>query len=101
MEMIVNKMVLTALNEIINYRGPGSLTPKAIARITDIEKQTPLAFQQRFFLLMDIIEPCMDYARLFIKHKHPDMLYLFNWLCKLYVDEAEISSSPKSNNEVD
>lgn len=100
-ETIINKMILILLDEIINYKGPGCIIPNKLVKVTDIEKQTPLVFQQRFFLLMDIMEPAMDYGNMFIKREHPEMLFLYEWLCKLYTDEAQQSTSTKHNYEVD
>ena len=101
LETILNKMILGLLDGIVNYKCHQHFDIRNIHSVTDVQKQTPLAFQQRFFLLMDILSPGSDYARMFIKREHPDMLYLFNWLYKLYVDEAEITSSTKGNNGVE
>jgi hypothetical protein len=60
--------------------------------ITDLN-QTPTSFQERFLLLMDILEPVQHYALLFIRREHPDAEYLFNFLLSLYNDEVQIESS--------
>ena len=98
MQFMLNKMVLLILDGIINYKEIGrpiktGFTIDQIHKVTDVERETPLDFQHRFFLLMDILEPSKDYARSFIKVKHPDALYLFDWLVELYVGEAKLGSS--------
>lgn len=97
-EQRMKKMILTGLNSIVTYKGPGGFNVGKLHQITDIETQTPLDFQQRFFLIMDMLYPSLDFARFFIKREHPEVLFLFNWLCKLYTDEAEISDSSRDSS---
>jgi hypothetical protein len=97
-EETLKKMILTGLNSIVTYKSPCGFNVNSLTKITDIELQTPLDFQQRFFLIMDMLYPSLDFARFFIKREHPEVLFLFNWLCKLYTDEAEISDSSRDSS---
>lgn len=101
MQDMLNKTILLALHSITTYPSLNGFSVSRIHNITNIEKETPLAFQERFFLCMDIIAPCMEYAQLLIKRDHPNALYLFNWLCKLYTDECEINSSTVVDKNVE
>ena len=100
MRVMLNKMILRALHGITQYPVHNGFSIKKLHTITNVD-ETPLAFQERFFLCMDIIAPSMEYARQFIKRDHPDALYLFNWLCKLYTDECEINSSTAVDKNVE
>jgi hypothetical protein len=87
LKVALNQIIFLSLHRIIEYKGHAGFSIHNLHTVTNIERDTPLDFQERFFLLMDTIAPVMDYARRFIKKEHPDVLYLFNWLVKLYVDE--------------
>ena len=93
---MVGKMTLLILDGIVQYRGHGFDINK-LHNVTNVESQTPTSFQERFFLLMDILEPAQKYAHFYMRKQHPDAEYLFNFLLKLYNEEVQfVSSSEKS-----
>lgn len=92
---MIEKMTLLILDGIIKYDKHGFNMNRA-HNITDI-KQTPTSFQERFLLLMDILEPAQRYSRLYIRKEHRDVQYLFNFFLKLYNDEVEIETSSKGS----
>lgn len=97
-EEMLKKMILIGLNLIVTYKSPCGFNVSSLTKITNVESETPLDFQQRFFLIMDILYPSFDFAHFFIKREHPEALCLFNWLCKLYTEEAEITSSSRESS---
>jgi hypothetical protein len=87
LEAILEAMILLCLDGVANPKTKGFSMDK-LQHVTNIERQTPVAFQERFFLLMDILEPAQNYARLFIRRKHPDIDFLFNLWLNLYNNEV-------------
>lgn len=98
---ILNKMILAAIYGIIDYKSHEGFSVHHLDSVKNIERDTPISFQDRFFLLMDIIAPCKEYARVFIKRDHPEALFLYDLFIKLYLEEAETNSSPEDINNVD
>ena len=98
---LLNNVILNALYGIIDYKCKDGFNINHIDQIKDVVKETPTSFQERFFLLMDIIDPCREYARIFIKREHPDALYLYDWFVKLYIEETETDTSIVDINNVD
>ena len=101
---ILDKMIVSILEEVIDTDLKHALTMdrlKGLRKIGD----APLAFQDRFFLLMDVLAPSKHYAYQFLRAKHPQMLGIFVWLCKLYSEECsydiETYSSTCDNNDVE
>ena len=95
---ILDAMVLLLLDGIIKYDKHGFNMNHA-HNITDI-KQTPTSFQERFLLLMDILEPAQRYARFYMRKQHADAEYLFNFFCALYNDEVQVESSFKDASKL-
>lgn len=85
---MLEKTLYTAFSAIVDYHTPCGFTIRSSKNISDIEKQTPQLFSERFFLLMDIIYPHTDILRAYIAEKYRDKLVLYDWLFKLYTDEA-------------
>ena len=94
---MLDAMILLALDGIIKYDKHGFNMNRA-HNITDL-KQTPTSFQERFLLLMDILEPVQKYALLFMRREHPDVEYLFNFFISLYNDEVKVDSSKRDSPE--
>lgn len=90
---MLDEMILLSLDGIIKYDKHG-FNMNRFHHISDLS-QTPTSFQERFLILMDIIEPAQKYARNFIRRKYPDAEYLFNFLISLYNDEVKVKSSTK------
>lgn len=88
---MLDAMILLSLDGIIKYDKHGFNMNRAY-NISDL-RQTPISFQERFLLLMDIIEPAQKYALNFIRREHPDAEYLFNFLVSLYNDEVKVKYS--------
>lgn len=94
---MLDDMILLALDGIIKYDKNGFNMNRA-CNISDLS-QTPTSFQERFIILMDIIEPAQKYALNFIRRKHPEAEYLFNFFVSLYNDEVQIKSSKRGSPE--
>jgi hypothetical protein len=93
---MLEKMTILILDGIVKYDKHG-FNMNRVHNITRIE-QTPTSFQERFLLLMDILEPAQKFSRLYIRSNHPDAEYLFNFLLSLYneeVQQVQIESSSK------
>lgn len=88
---MLDQMILLALDGIIKYDKHG-FNMNRMHNISDV-RQTPTSFQERFLLLMDILEPAQKYALLYIRRQHPDAEYLFNFMISLYNDEVKVDST--------
>lgn len=95
---MLQKMTLLILDGIIKYDKHG-FNMNCAHNITRIE-QTPTSFQERFLLLMDILEPAQRYAYFYIRAQHPDAEYLFNFFLQLYNDEVQIVSSSNDTSKL-
>ena len=94
---MLDAMILLALDGIIKYDKHGFNMNRA-HNITDL-RQTPTSFQERFLILMDILEPVQHYTILFMRREHPDAEYLFNFFLQLYNDEVQVKSSRPNQPE--
>lgn len=83
----LEKVLYSSFLAIIEYNSPCGFRIKKDLSINNIVKQTPLIFQERFFLLMDIIYPNADILRCYIAERHREHLAIYDWLFKLYTDE--------------
>ena len=90
---MLDKMILLILDGIITYKTRGGYGIDKLHHVTNIETQTPSSFSERFFLLMDILEPSQKYAITFIRNQYPDAEYLFNFLISLYNEEVQMGVS--------
>lgn len=100
-EAMLDKVILQILRGIIEYKSREGFDVRSISDVRSIEHDTPFDFQERFFLLMDIVYPCIEYAKRFIKREHPEALYLFNWFCKLYIEDVSTTSSPVDIKDIE
>lgn len=86
MATIVEDMVLQILSGISFHKDINDFDIADIRKVRDIENDVPPEFCDRFFLLMDVLAPAHKYARSFIRREHPDVLFLFNCLWRLYTN---------------
>jgi len=87
LERTIDDMVLQLLIGLTGALGDrkfGGMCVGDIHKIKDVDTETSPEFQEKFYVLMDVLAPAYKYAYRFIKRDHPDALYLFNCLWKLY-----------------
>jgi len=94
LQELLDGTILQVLDGITKYKTKQGFDLTSLRSVSDIDREAPIEFKERFYLLMDILYPLKQYTELYIDRYHPEMSYMVDWLFSLYLDEAPVVKKP-------
>ena len=90
LEELLDRAILQVLDGITKFKTKQGFDLTSLKSVSDMQREAPQEFQERFYLLMDILYPMKQYVELYIDKYYPEMSYMLDWLFSLYLDEAPV-----------